>query len=160
MNTILIPLVLVCLTAVFGLPPASDTQKPTLDCELRRLALEYANLTLGPESVSSVFVALNLGPDCGDHLPVHTVTSPAPAPGAEATDIFVSPDGHDAASGSIKDPLATLHRAQTKARGLIQAGMSARVQIREGTYYLSEPLTLTELDSGNVAAPTGNVGRR
>jgi hypothetical protein len=62
---------------------------------------------------------------------------------ALASPYYVSTDGDDTNPGSIERPFATLHRAQQAAR---QA--PGNIVLRGGTYYLKEPLILTEEDSG------------
>ena len=70
-------------------------------------------------------------------------------PGAK---VFVAPNGNDANPGTLAKPFATLLRAQQQARKA--AGREAvTVLIREGTYYLPEPLVITAADSGSKAAP-------
>ena len=66
--------------------------------------------------------------------------------------VFVAPNGNDANPGTLAKPVATLQRAQLAARKL--AGRDpVTVLIREGTYYLPEPLVFTAEDSGGKAAP-------
>lgn len=84
---------------------------------------------------------------------------------ADAQVFFVSTDGDDRWSGVIPapnpartdGPFASLARARDAIRhSKTQQGRLAepvRVQIRGGTYYLSEPLTLAAEDSGTSACP-------
>jgi hypothetical protein len=61
---------------------------------------------------------------------------------------FVSPDGNDENSGTLKKPFATLQRAQQAERQ-----KEGAVFLRGGTYYLPEPLVFTAQDSGTKRAP-------
>jgi len=54
---------------------------------------------------------------------------------------YVAPAGNDANPGTIGRPFASLQRAQEAVRQKRGA-----VYLREGTYYLSEPLIFTALD--------------
>jgi hypothetical protein len=60
--------------------------------------------------------------------------------------IYVSPAGDDAAAGTRKAPLATLAAAQVAVR-TAKAGNNRPVEVvlREGTYFLTAPLTFTPL---------------
>ena len=77
--------------------------------------------------------------------------------------VYVACDGDDTWSGSLPSPnpaktdgpVATVHRAIELARrnrGDSQEGYA--VQIRQGTYYLSESLVFGDKDSGTSAVPT------
>ncbi len=67
----------------------------------------------------------------------------AQLPGAK---VFVAPNGNDANPGTLAKPFATLQRAQQQARKA--AGREpVTVLIREGTYYLPEPLVITAADA-------------
>ena len=69
-----------------------------------------------------------------------------------AADIFVSPSGSDANSGSAEQPVASLAEAQLKAREF--AGKEAvTVNVADGIYYLPETLVFTPADSGSEQAP-------
>ena len=71
---------------------------------------------------------------------------------ARGESYFVAPSGDDANPGTLVKPFATLQRAQQAARKL--AGREAvTVSLREGTYYLPEPLVFIAEDSGTQAAP-------
>ena len=71
---------------------------------------------------------------------------------AAAQSYFVAPNGDDANPGTLAKPFATLHRARQAARKL--AGREAvTFYLREGTYYLPEPLVFTAEDSGTQTAP-------
>jgi parallel beta-helix repeat protein len=70
-----------------------------------------------------------------------------------AADLYVGPDGSDRYSGLVPEanrrrtdgPLATLRRAVDVSR--VTPGPK-RIIVREGTYYLPEPIALTPADSG------------
>ncbi len=80
-----------------------------------------------------------------------------------AADFFVSPTGNDAWSGTLAEqnadandgPFATLARAQQAVRELIGSGRSGPVLVlfRDGTYWLSEPITFKPANSGRADAP-------
>ena len=73
---------------------------------------------------------------------------------AQAAELWVSPDGNDAAAGTKAEPLATLHAAQKKVRGLPAKGAEPlTVTVAEGTYYLPETLVFTAADGGTKDAP-------
>jgi len=61
---------------------------------------------------------------------------------------YVAPAGNDANPGTIGKPFASLQRAQAAVRQERGA-----VYLREGTYYLPEPLIFTAQDSGAKDAP-------
>ncbi|MFV0541741.1 MAG: L-rhamnose mutarotase [Aestuariibaculum sp.] len=76
-----------------------------------------------------------------------------------ATEIFVSPTGNDTNVGTKKHPLATLNMALRKARNLrrlkdpsVQNGI--RIILKDGTYYLKEPIFIRPEDSGTENSPT------
>jgi len=70
----------------------------------------------------------------------------------QAAEFFVSPSGRDTDPGTRTQPFATLARAQQAARAL--AGQTAvTITLRNGTYYLPEPLVFTGADSGTGTAP-------
>ena len=66
----------------------------------------------------------------------------------KAQPYIVSPSGNDANPGTLKQPFATLQRAQQAARQ-----KHGEVFLRGGTYYLSAPLVLTAEDSGTKDTP-------
>jgi hypothetical protein len=74
----------------------------------------------------------------------------APEPG---TDVFhVSPDGDDRNAGTVRQPFATLTRAQRAVRQVERRG-PIQVWMHQGTYYLETPLTFAPQDSGTPTAP-------
>ncbi len=73
-----------------------------------------------------------------------------------ATEIYVSPEGNDSFSGTKEKPFATLQRAQQAVRELKAKGPLVDpvfVTLERGTYYLTEPLRFTNLDSGTKECP-------
>ena len=77
-------------------------------------------------------------------------------PAQAATNLYVSPTGNDTTgTGAISSPFATLPKARDAVRTLIAAGLidAVTVQLRAGTYRLSEPLVLTAADSGTAEYP-------
>ena len=58
---------------------------------------------------------------------------------------YVAPNGSDNNSGSLKKPLASLEHGLAVAKG-----MPAKIVVRAGTYYLSEPLVITPESSGTT----------
>ncbi|WP_283435541.1 right-handed parallel beta-helix repeat-containing protein [Neorhodopirellula lusitana] len=80
---------------------------------------------------------------------------------AEKTTLFVAPDGNDQWSGRLADPqqndgpLATLDAARLKVRQLkaTNPAVNIEVQIRGGTYPLTETVVFDTRDSGSQDAP-------
>jgi parallel beta-helix repeat protein len=71
-------------------------------------------------------------------------------------ELFVSPSGHDAASGTCEQPLGTLAGARDRIRFWHRQHAvldTVFVRIAPGVYPLVEPLTLTHEDSGTETAP-------
>lgn len=69
-----------------------------------------------------------------------------------AADIYVSPAGDDAATGTGDKPLGSLSAARDAARQF--AGKeSVTVHVADGIYYLPEALVFSPADSGTEAAP-------
>jgi hypothetical protein len=60
------------------------------------------------------------------------------------TTIFVSPKGNDANEGTVSKPYASIGRAVTEARKL---SGEVKINLLEGTYYLSQPVVFTAEDS-------------
>ena len=70
--------------------------------------------------------------------------------------IFVSPEGNDNWGGTAEKPLVSVHRArdlihELKSKGLIKD--TVEVILKEGTYYLKEPLVLGPQDGGQEEKP-------
>ena len=79
---------------------------------------------------------------------------PARATAAGPHDLFVSPDGDDAAAGTVDAPLKTLAAAKEKLKTLkdaVGADRAVRVWLREGRYDLAEPLAFTADDLPGVS---------
>ncbi len=75
---------------------------------------------------------------------------------AWAGKIYVSPQGNDNASGNRKHPLRTLEGALQKVRQLRAEkplNDTVFIQLTEGTWQLSSPLTLNPEDSGTPQSP-------
>jgi len=67
---------------------------------------------------------------------------------------YVAPDGNDNNPGTEAQPFATLGRARDAVReAKPQATGPITVFVRQGTYYLAEPLVLAPEDSGKADAP-------
>jgi hypothetical protein len=78
------------------------------------------------------------------------------ATAATAADFYVAPGGNDANPGTPDKPLATLRGARDAIRALKAKGPlseAVTVRVAEGTYSVTEPLTLESVDSGTAAAP-------
>jgi hypothetical protein len=78
------------------------------------------------------------------------------APLSAATNLQVSPDGHDTGNGSAVRPFATLARAQAEVRRLKSGageGTPITVELAAGTYRLAAPLVFSAEDSGRPNAP-------
>jgi Right handed beta helix region len=79
-------------------------------------------------------------------------TSPA-SPAKPQTAIYVSNLGNDRYTGTKDRPFASLLKAQQRVRELKQkVREQIDVLVREGTYYMREPLTLSAVDSGALGA--------
>jgi hypothetical protein len=72
-----------------------------------------------------------------------------------AADIYVAANGSDRNNGSADAPLATLERAKRAVQNLRRSKRNAPiiVMLRQGTYFLSEPLKFGSEDSGSPEAP-------
>jgi hypothetical protein len=84
------------------------------------------------------------------------VFSLAIAASLRAAEFFVSPAGSDANPGTKEQPFATLERARDAARALRKS--AGRVEpvtlwLRGGTFFLTQPFSLSAEDSGSAAAP-------
>jgi hypothetical protein len=78
---------------------------------------------------------------------------------AFAAELWVAPDGSDAAPGTKEQPLATPARALRAARELRRLDSPVvadgiRIILRGGEYALTEPLLLRPEDSGTATSPT------
>jgi len=81
-----------------------------------------------------------------------------------AAELWVAPDGDDAAAGTKARPLKTLDAARRKVRAMPERGKEpVTVHLAGGTYYLPETVVFTAEDSSAEAAPityTGASGAR
>jgi parallel beta-helix repeat protein len=79
------------------------------------------------------------------------------ADSVDAIDLYVATNGSDQNPGTIRRPFASLERARDAVRNLNQTGGlpagGVTVQIRGGTYYLTDAFELTEKDSGTKQSP-------
>lgn len=74
---------------------------------------------------------------------------------ASEEQLFVSPTGSDAATGTAGEPLASLHGAQRRLRAIRKADpeTAIRITLAAGDYYLAQPVAFTAADSGTAQAP-------
>jgi len=70
-----------------------------------------------------------------------------------SADLYVSPSGNDAASGSIAAPLATLAAARDKANQLKAGNTPVTVYFRGGKYYFDSTVVFGPSNSGTAQAP-------
>ena len=103
-----------------------------------------------------MFVAIASVPDWS----VRAASLAQPANGVAQADFFVSPHGNDNWTGRSADPgkndgpFATITRAREAVRFLRQTQhRGIRVMLREGTYYLEQPVEFGPQDSGEEKAP-------
>jgi hypothetical protein len=83
---------------------------------------------------------------------LYTGSAQVPISNSDAA-IFVSPTGSDTNSGTKSSPLATLAAAVAKTRS---ASAPKAIQLRAGTYYMTDTVVLTPADSGlNISAYNG-----
>jgi hypothetical protein len=70
-------------------------------------------------------------------------------PGSGGSSFWVAPDGDDAGLGTEESPFATIGRAQTAVRKLLESGVRRNVvvTVRGGIYRLREPLAFGPEDS-------------
>lgn len=73
-------------------------------------------------------------------------------PPPNANEFFVAPNGNDRNPGTESRPFGTLNRAQQAVRH-IAGKRPVTVWLREGTHYLTAPLTFTASDSGSHDNP-------
>jgi len=66
------------------------------------------------------------------------------------TEIFISPSGKDSNPGTKEKPFASIARAQDEAR---QKKSILNIFLRGGTYYQSEPVIITSMDSRDDDSP-------
>jgi len=78
---------------------------------------------------------------------------------ASAVEIWVAPNGNDAAAGTAAQPFASTARAQRQARELrrleqVATNELVKIILRGGTYRLTSALLFRPEDSGTEASPT------
>ena len=82
------------------------------------------------------------------------------SPGASlAGNIYVSPNGNDAAKGTVSDPLKTVEAALKQARewrrlGSAEAEGGINIIMRGGVYSIDKPIFIRPEDSGTPESPT------
>ena len=130
-----------------GVAPRAHWVDPALDCGLRLLAYNYSTqLFEDGDAHSLVFDALRLGSDCGQPPPLPRARTPAAAAQQPSVPtFFISPQGSDAADGSLAAPFASLARGLEASRA---GAAPALLYLRAGTYFQPSPLLLTAEDSG------------
>ena len=69
--------------------------------------------------------------------------------------LFVSPSGNDKGNGSIDKPFATLEKARTAVREILQTekNISITVYFRAGNYYFKKSVVFDSLDAGTKDHP-------
>lgn len=96
---------------------------------------------------------------CGAVLGFAMIIAPSGAWAQNKADFYVSPEGNDAWSGTLREPnvddgpFATLARAQQAVRKTASVQRAAIVELRGGTYWLEEPLEFTLEDTGYKGFP-------
>lgn len=84
-----------------------------------------------------------------DEIYIHTLQ----VPGEGMAEIYVAKEGNDeTGDGSFYSPVATLEKAKELAAKRDKS-IPLTVYIREGEYYLDEPVTFNKEDSGTIQAP-------
>jgi len=78
---------------------------------------------------------------------------------ANAAELWVSPTGNDANSGTREEPLATVHMALRKARELRRLNDASvvggiQIYVSGGTYSFNQPLLVRPEDAGTADSPT------
>src|SRR5690606_35743114 len=69
---------------------------------------------------------------------------------AQSNNLYVSTSGRDDNSGTVDEPLATLHTAVKKAR---EMSVKPEIILDKGTYYLNETVIFKPEDSGTAQNP-------
>ena len=78
---------------------------------------------------------------------------------SNAAEIWVSPEGNDLNAGTKNEPFATVNRALRKAREMRRLSQSdieggIKIILKDGTYYLPEPVFIRPEDSGSEISTT------
>jgi hypothetical protein len=157
-------------------PPTALTRRRHL-LQLARLALLSLLVVVAAGCGGGGGATSAAGPTSTPAAPVNPTTpsnlpptggvpdTPAPEPGPQILNLYVSPDGDDTATGlaasasGVDGPLRSLPAAQARARQHLAAMATGGnrqpvvVNIASGTYRLSSPLQFGPADSGTEAAP-------
>ncbi|MGJ7032237.1 L-rhamnose mutarotase [Niabella hirudinis] len=69
--------------------------------------------------------------------------------------VYVAPDGNDAAAGTLNAPKATLAAAirQVREERRLRKAPAGKIMMKGGTYYLNEPVFIRPEDNGTPANP-------
>ena len=133
----------------------SEVTDKFYDCRFRKLALEFvrtkvvggwASAAMTAEAIAAVANGLRIdqcvGSDGGEGSTTEAEAEPAPlprsAPQRPAVEVFISPDGDDAAAGTVAAPLRSIGGAQAhirKAYPTVSSRPAILVTLREGDYY-------------------------
>ena len=136
-----------------GLSPVNV--EPSLDCEIRNLAYQYAQKLL-PQygSLQAVYDALQLQ-NCDISLSSGKLYKPRPflyQSYKEGVEIYVDAvNGNDDNSGDISHPLQSIVKAIELFRSQVVRSPTT-VYLRKGTYYLEQTVRLSAVDSGLTIA--------
>ena len=76
------------------------------------------------------------------------------------TTIFISPTGKDGNTGTKEKPFATLVKARDAIRKLGEAKSGSTVIIKGGTYNITEPFELTNVDGGTKDKPVTYIAAK
>lgn len=82
---------------------------------------------------------------------VLAVASLCTAVPADKADFYVAPGGKDTNSGTLEDPLGTVHGARNAVRARLEAGQTANITVyfRAGVYLVEDAVTFTSEDGGS-----------
>ena len=152
-----LPLLLLCYGLIQcngdGLSPLNV--EPSLDCEIRNLAYQYAQKLL-PQygKFQSVYDALQLQ-KCDISLSSGKLYKPKPflyESYKEDVEIYVDAvNGNDESSGDISQPLRSVEKAIEVFRSQA-VRLPTTIYLRQGTYYLEQTVRLSPADSGLTIA--------
>ena len=165
---------LVLLTVAMDRVKSQNTTELPMSCELRHLALKYAQDILqdraGAESVAAA-LALSECPHFHHkqlhHENKHRRTSKSGARSHStrrsenvlednSVEFFVATDGNDNNSGTMASPFRSLQRAQEAVRALPPPPKRPQVSVwfRQGTYFFGQPAVFGAADSGSSGKRT------
>lgn len=151
-------LILGCTALI--VPSHSQAIQLPMSCELRRLAVAYAqDILKDRDGIQDVSAALAMD-ECGTLYDTDTAhrmghrqlrSKDERWPGSTTTEFFVSPSGDDSNPGTKENPFLTIERAQEAVRALPPPPErpATTVWLREATYYLTKPLLFNSKDSGS-----------